>query len=103
MKVLGISDEITICEKCAKTNLKKTVVLDTGEGTVHYGTTCAAKEMKIKVSSLKIEVDVLSKVNEFRGNHSDENIAQWVWNKFGFYAEVKNGKIRIKMTEWVEV
>jgi hypothetical protein len=45
MKVLGISDEVTTCECCGRTNLKKTVALDNGNGVVRYGTECAARAM----------------------------------------------------------
>lgn len=45
MRVLGINDEVTTCECCGKSNLKRTVVLSTGEGEVHYGTECAARAL----------------------------------------------------------
>ena len=48
MKILGTTDENTTCDKCGKTNLKGTVALETGEGIVHYGTTCAAKAVAPK-------------------------------------------------------
>lgn len=44
MKVLGINDDVTTCEACGKSNLKKTVVLETADlGVVHYGSDCAAR------------------------------------------------------------
>lgn len=41
-KVLGINDESTVCECCGKTNLKRTVVLESESlGIVRYGVDCA--------------------------------------------------------------
>lgn len=43
-KILGITDDFTACEKCGKTNLKRTVAISIdGADPVYYGTTCAAK------------------------------------------------------------
>ena len=42
-KLLGIVDEVTVCDCCGKKNLARTVALETEGGeTVYYGTTCAA-------------------------------------------------------------
>lgn len=52
MKILGITDETTTCECCGKTNLKKTVVLETEDGgELRYGTDCAARALLGKKSS----------------------------------------------------
>lgn len=45
-KILGITNDVTTCDCCGKTNLKKTVVLGGDEGTVFYGTQCAALTLK---------------------------------------------------------
>ena len=42
-RVLGTTDTITACGMCGREELKGTVVLDTGDGTIHAGTGCAAK------------------------------------------------------------
>jgi hypothetical protein len=43
-KFLGITDEITSCDCCGKTNLKKTVVLENESGNVvYYGVDCASQ------------------------------------------------------------
>lgn len=43
-KILGITDDKTSCEKCGKTNLKRTVAISIdGADPVFYGTTCAAR------------------------------------------------------------
>ena len=42
-KVLGCNDEVTTCECCGRTNLKKTVALESATiGIVRYGVDCAA-------------------------------------------------------------
>lgn len=46
LRIIGISDEVTTCECCGRTNLKKTVVLTDGEGEKRYGSECAAKAMR---------------------------------------------------------
>lgn len=43
IKLLGITDERTNCEKCGKSNLKKTIALDIDGAVVYYGSDCAAK------------------------------------------------------------
>lgn len=51
MKILGITDETTTCECCGKTNLKKTVVLETEDGgELRYGSDCAARALLGKKS-----------------------------------------------------
>lgn len=43
IKILGVTDEITVCDCCGKKNLKKTIGLELTDGTtVHYGSECAA-------------------------------------------------------------
>lgn len=46
-KVIGISDEVTTCECCGRTNLKRTVVLELGEGfdPAYYGSDCATRKL----------------------------------------------------------
>jgi hypothetical protein len=50
-QILGISNDITTCECCGKSNLKKTVVLEIGEAVVHYGSDCAGKALYGKKSA----------------------------------------------------
>lgn len=48
-RILGINDDVTTCECCGKSGLKKTVVIQTSEfGIVHYGSQCAAKKLAPK-------------------------------------------------------
>lgn len=43
MRIMGINDEVTACEKCGRSGLKRTVVLQADDGEIlHYGTECAA-------------------------------------------------------------
>jgi hypothetical protein len=46
VKVLGTTDETSICECCGKTNLKKVVVLDIEGEVVRFGCDCAAKALR---------------------------------------------------------
>lgn len=47
IKILGITDAITTCDCCGKSNLKRTVGLELEDGEqVHYGVNCAAKSFR---------------------------------------------------------
>jgi hypothetical protein len=102
MKVLGISDEITVCEKCGKQNLKRTVALDTGYSQVHYGTTCASKAIRksginIKKSELDSETQMIHYAKMWKSNgHTAKVIADGIWNKFGFLTEIKGEVVFVK-------
>jgi hypothetical protein len=57
VKILGINDDVTTCECCGKSNLKKTVVLNITDAIVHYGVNCAARRLlksKATIESLAI-------------------------------------------------
>lgn len=47
-EVLGISDEVTACDCCGKSNLKRTVCIQDNEtgDLKHFGTTCATQPAK---------------------------------------------------------
>lgn len=47
-EVLGISDEVTACDCCGKSNLKRTVCIHDNESgeTKYFGTTCATAPVK---------------------------------------------------------
>lgn len=53
MKILGITDEVTECQCCGRTGLKKTVILATADGEVRYGTACTAKAMGRQAKDVK--------------------------------------------------
>lgn len=42
-RVLGTTDDVTTCGVCGREELKGTIVLDSGEGTVYAGSDCGAK------------------------------------------------------------
>jgi len=45
-KLLGITDEITVCDCCGKPNLKCTIALENEHGeTVYFGRDCAGKAL----------------------------------------------------------
>jgi hypothetical protein len=53
-RILGSTNDVTTCECCGRTDLKKTVALDDYEGNIIYlGETCAAKAMEMKVNEFK--------------------------------------------------
>lgn len=54
--IQGISDERDSCDCCGKSNLKRTVALadaDDGGEVVFFGTTCAARAMKIPAAEVR--------------------------------------------------
>jgi len=53
MNILGISDEVTTCECCGKSGLKRTVVISCGDGMKFYGTSCASKAFKTPQDTIK--------------------------------------------------
>ena len=44
--ILGTCDNVTDCECCGRSNLKRTVALSNEGATVYYGTQCAANATK---------------------------------------------------------
>lgn len=42
IRVLGTTDEYLVCERCGRSDLKSTVVLDIDGDIAHYGSECAA-------------------------------------------------------------
>jgi len=58
MKLLGITDSITTCDCCGKTNLKKTFVCQNDNGNInYYGCDCYARLMGIKPKDARIKID----------------------------------------------
>ena len=61
MKLLGITDEITVCDCCGKTNLKKTFVCQDDNGNIsYYGSDCYARLAGIKPKDSRIKLDGFS-------------------------------------------
>ena len=90
-KVLGISDEVTVCECCGRTNLKKTVVLSNGDGEVRYGTECAARAMKIKKgdvekavrSAEKSKAEEIEKARRAEAFAVEQAYGEWLARTYG--------------------
>jgi hypothetical protein len=55
-RILGINDEVTTCECCARQNLKKVVVITNGDEERRYGTVCAAKALGRTAKEVEKEV-----------------------------------------------
>lgn len=52
--VLGISDDVTMCECCGREDLKRTVAISfDGAAAVYYGTTCAARAIKTTAADVR--------------------------------------------------
>lgn len=64
MKVLGFSDEITVCDCCGKTNLSGTFGVETDAGDVlHYGSVCVNKVYgKKRGTAIKFEAKAISQL-----------------------------------------
>ena len=56
MKLLGMSEEVTDCSCCGRTGLKETVAFENNGGIVHFGTTCATKQVKWSAKKLTREI-----------------------------------------------
>lgn len=101
MKILGISDDVTVCELCGKSNLKRTVALETATGNiVHYGCDCAAKSLRTKSNGLNTRdmnqvADLIAYVNAAIDVHTMTVTGNKVWNKFGYCTEIKHGVLSV--------
>lgn len=82
-RILGINDEQTVCDCCGKKNLKRTVIIDKGEGEiVRYGTTCASKVFHCHEQSIK-EVGIgMEKVKNLMAEWLDRKIPLWKISNF---------------------
>lgn len=100
-RILGINDDVTTCECCGKSNLKKTVVLGSDSGEVHFGVDCAARAMlgNNKSGSRKT-IDTQARAvalarKWLAAGHAAEIVAKGIWNRFGYLTEAKGGKVLI--------
>lgn len=107
VKFLAITDETTVCECCGKKNLKCVVVLELADGSiVRYGTDCASKAFRSSKVHFQSSVDIFAYVQKWLNKTPDytlEVVAKGIQNKLGFNAKVENGKIYVKLTDWVAV
>lgn len=77
--VRGITDEVSTCDCCGRTDLKRTVVLESeATGIVHFGTDCASRAMATKMSRKAFET--VATAASFAAKHG----ATAAVRKFGF-------------------
>lgn len=50
---LGTSDEVSTCDCCGKSGLKRTVALERDGETVYFGTTCASRALGMPAKEVK--------------------------------------------------
>jgi len=97
-RVLGRNDEQTTCDKCGKTNLKFTVVMESETtGVIRYGRDCAA----VALGRSKKDKDLVARdataiqfVHNMRAN--GRTLAEQstrLWDRFGYANEIKDGKL----------
>lgn len=104
MKFLGVSDEITTCEHCGKQDLKRTIAIETEDGSiVHYGCDCAARALKqssanVNTRDMNQLADVLAYGQKWLAVYDAQTIASAIWKKYGFLSEVRNGAVVFKTT-----
>lgn len=100
-RFLGISDEVTTCDCCGKTNLKRTVAISFNDGSpVFYGTDCAARTLGRKASIVKDEMNAVAYAQKWIAKGADrERIADFINVKWTA-AWVRNGELIIG--SWTE-
>lgn len=82
MKIMGINDDVTTCEKCGRTDLKRTVVLQADDGGImHYGTECAATatgrtESRLKTAAERAENARPDRMSDARKRDTVRGIAR---------------------------
>lgn len=72
MKILGFTEDFTVCECCGKKNLKGTFAFKTNEGDVLYwGSSCIKKAytMDQKEFTAKVKADEIERRNEARAEY----------------------------------
>jgi hypothetical protein len=99
-KMIGITDETTVCECCGKTNLKKVVVLEninTGE-IVRYGVDCAAKAQGTKTAKKEIncEFELRAKINGWVVKGVNGDVIAKALSNLGYGGEFRNGTINCR-------
>lgn len=93
MKVLGINDEVTTCECCGRSNLRRTVVLGTDAGEVRYGTECAARAMKRG----KLDVERAIRTAELEAAARRQAEANAEWDRYAAWLQATYGDTRSDM------
>lgn len=106
MKVLGITDEINVCECCGKTNLKRAVALETASGeVVHYGVDCADRAINGKgtrsgAAYIRKQGEAMALARKWlAAGHEAKVVAKGLWNRYGFPVEARGQAIRFNFGE----
>jgi hypothetical protein len=98
-KFCGTTDEITTCDCCGKSNLKKTVVLQNENGDyLYYGVDCAARTINNKTNgkAVLVQAQAVDYAKTLIAKYGlNQKVANAVWNKFGFGTEIKNDHLKI--------
>lgn len=93
---LGITDEVTACDCCGRSNLKSTVAFDVAGEIVHYGSTCAARhtgrKVTVWVSEKKAKEEDIRKQVRTAINNSPETKAYMARQNEGHALKVPPGK-----------
>lgn len=86
-RILGINDEMTTCECCGRSGLKKTVVLTDGEREVRFGTECAARVMKVSKREVESGVKAVNadaaRTRQQSINREEEVYGEWLMKTYG--------------------
>ena len=86
-RILGTNDEVTTCECCGRSGLKKTVVLTDGEREVRYGTECAARAMQVSKRDVESGVKAVTaeavRVRQEQINRQEEVYGEWLMKTYG--------------------
>jgi len=102
MKFLGVTDEITTCERCGKNNLKRTVAIETETGdVVYYGCDCAARALMPTVKGVNTRdinkiADIMAYAEKWLKVYSLDIVCNGISNRYGYSVEVKGDCIRMK-------
>lgn len=56
MILLGTTEEVTVCDCCGKSNLKKTIAFDNCGEIIYYGVVCASNETGKKSDEIKVDI-----------------------------------------------
>lgn len=92
IKFLGTSGDITTCELCGKSNLKKTVALEIDDQIKHYGVDCAGavlygRKTASNTNAVRLKLPLLEYIEKVRATGGD---VKRVCEMQGFWREVNH-------------
>ena len=62
MILLGTTEEVTVCDCCGKSNLKKTIAFDNCGEIVYYGVVCASNETGKTKDEIKSKIKIVENI-----------------------------------------